>query len=86
MWRDPMDELIADLEGTVEAEPSRFNDQMPSFLDMQIWTQRFLRAMDAAEMAGTDLAEVDPTYDEEFAAFQARWPKWYGQDTSEGKK
>ena len=32
MWRDPMDELIADLDGVVGATPAPFTDQMPSFL------------------------------------------------------
>ena len=34
MWRDPMEELIADLEQVAPPEPSTFNDQMPSFTDM----------------------------------------------------
>ena len=78
MWRDPMDELIADLDAVVEATPPQFNDQMPSFTDLTYWGARSLRRFDTEE-EGKDPDEVDPTYEEEFAAFRARWPKFYKQ-------
>ena len=84
MWHDPMDELIADLEQVAPPEPSEFNDQMPSFTDMTYWGARSLRRLDA-EFDGKDPDEFDPTYEEEFAAFRARWPKLYKQDTPEKK-
>ena len=80
MWRDPMDELIADLEQVVEATPPQFNDQIPSLTDIQHFTARSLRRFDA-EWDGKDPDEVDPTYEEEFAEFRARWPRFYRQDT-----
>ena len=73
-----MDELIADLEKVVEAAPQQFNDQMPSIVDVQHFTARSLRRFDA-EWEGKDPDEVDPTYEEEFAEFRARWPKFYKQ-------
>ena len=78
MWRDPMDELIADLEQVAPPEPSTFNDQMPSFTDMTYWSARSLRRLDA-EWGGLDPDEVDPTFEEEFAEYRARWPKFYTQ-------
>ena len=78
MWRDPMDELIADLEQIAPPEPSEFNDQMPSFTDMTYWSARSLRRLDS-EWDGHDPDEVDPTFEEEFAEFRARWPKFYTQ-------
>ena len=76
----PMDELIADLEQVVEATPPQFNDQIPSLTDIQHFTARSLRRFDA-EWDGKDPDEVDPTYEEEFAEFRARWPRFYRQDT-----
>ncbi len=80
MWCDPMDELIADLDGIVEATPPQFTDQMPSFTDMTYWSARCLRCLDA-EWDGIDPDEVDPTFEEKFAEFRARWPRLYRQDT-----
>ena len=60
MWRDPMDELIADLETVVEATPPQFNDQTPSIVDIQHFIARDLRRADAWD--GTDPDAVDPTY------------------------
>ncbi len=79
MWRDPMDELIADLEQVVEATPPQFNDQIPSVTDVQHWNARILRRADA-EWDGKDPDELDPTYEQEWAAFQARWPHWCKRD------
>ena len=78
MWRDPMDELIADLDQVAEAKPQRFNDHIPPLEELQAWAARILRA-------GTDPAEIDPTREEELAAFQAKWPRWFKLDTSESK-
>ena len=74
MWRDPMDELVADLETVVEATPPQFNDQIPSITDIQHFIARDLRRFDA-EWEGKDPDEVDPTYEEEFAECRARWPQ-----------
>ncbi len=78
MWRDPMDELIADLDGVVEAAPPQFNDQMPSITDIQHFIAWDLRRLDA-EWEGKDPDAVDPTFEAEFAEFRARWPKFYTQ-------
>ena len=67
-----MDELIADLDAVVEATPPQFNNQMPSFTDITYWSARSLRRLDA-EWDGKDPDEFDPTYEEEFAEFRARW-------------
>ena len=64
-------------------EPSKFNDQMPSFTDLTYWAARSLRRFDAEE-EGKDPYEFDPTYEEEFAEFRALWPKFYRQDPPEG--
>ena len=79
MWRDPMDELIADLDGVVAATPPPCTDQLPSFMDMQPWNTRSLRRA-AADWDGVDPAAVNPTFEEEFAACRARWPRFYKQD------
>ena len=79
MWRDPIDELIADLDTVVEATPPQFNDQMPSITDVQHFIARDLRRADAWN--GIDPDAVDPTFEEEFAECRARWPKLYKQDT-----
>ena len=78
MWRDPMDQLIANLDAVVEATPPQFNDQIPSFTDRTYWSARDLRRLDA-NWEGKDPDEVDPTFEEEFAEFRARWPKFYKQ-------
>jgi len=77
MWRDPMDELIADLETVVEATPPQFNDQTPSIVDIQHFIARDLRRADVWD--GTDPDAVDPTYEEKFAECRARWPRFYMQ-------
>ena len=48
------------------------------FTDIQHWNTRILRHPDAGE-DGLDPDAVDPTYEEEFAAFRARWPQFYKQ-------
>ena len=78
-WRDPKVELIADLETVVEATPLPCTDQMLSITDMQHFTTRILRRLDAA-WDGIDPNAVDPPFEEEFAASRARWPRFYTQD------
>ena len=51
---------------------------MPSFTDITYWSARSLRRLDA-EWDGKDPDEFDPTYEEEFAEFRARWPRFYTQ-------
>ena len=85
MWRDSMDELIADLEQIVEVKPQRFNDHIPPLEELQAWASRTLLTAHAAERAGKDPAEIDPTFEEEFAAFQAKWPRFYKLETFERK-
>ena len=34
-----------------------------------------------AEWDGINPDEVDPTFEEEFAEFRTRWPRFYTQDT-----
>ena len=74
-----MDELIADLEGVVQATSPPCTDQLPSFTDMTYWSARSLRRADA-DWDGLDPDAVDPTFEEEFAEFRARWPRFYTQD------
>ena len=78
MWRDPLDELIADLDGVVGATSPPCTDQMPSFIDLQPWNTRILRRLDA-DWDWMDPAAVDPTFEEEFAEFRPRWPRFYRQ-------
>ena len=47
---------------------------------MQHWNTRILRRLDA-EWDGKDPDEFDPTFDEAFAEFRARWARFYRQDT-----
>ncbi len=42
------------------------------------WNTRSLRRFDA-EWDGLDPDAVDPTFEEEFAEFRARWPRFYTQ-------
>ena len=72
MWHDPMDALIADLDGVVEATPPPCTDQMPSFMDMRHRDTRILRRLDAAWDGSDPDDEVNPTFEEEFAASVGR--------------
>ena len=65
MWHDPLDALIADLDGVVEATPP-CTDQLPSFIDRQHFTTRILRRADTA-WDGIDPDAVDPMFEAEFA-------------------
>ena len=79
MWRDPMDELIADLERIVPPERPTFNDDTPPLEELQAWADRMFRLADA-DWDGIDPDEVDPTFEREFAEYRARWPRYYKQD------
>ena len=61
MWHDPMDELIVDLDGVIEAHRRKYTDQPAPFMDMQHWNTRILRRADA-ELDGVHPDdEVDPS-------------------------
>ena len=49
------------------------------FTDIQHWNTRILRRLDAAWDA-LDPDEVDPAFEEEFAASRARWPQFRAPD------
>ena len=76
MWHDPLDELITDLEDVLDSHPRRFNDHIPTFEELQAWADRTLRRADAA-WDGQDPDELDPSFEQEFAAFRAKWPRWF---------
>ena len=48
MWRDPMDELIADLEQVAPPEPSPFGGNKKDLVEWQKWACRLLRRVEAA--------------------------------------
>ena len=54
MWRDPMDELIDDLEQALPPERERFSER-PSHAEFCYWTDRMLysRPLTKADLDGT---------------------------------
>ena len=77
MWRDPMDELIGDLERVVPVEQQTEWGEL--LVEFQIWTDRILstplRPEDldgTAEPVTSDLAD-DPAFQD----FQRRWRAWF---------
>ncbi len=60
MWRDPMDELIADLEQVAPPEKSKFGGNPEDFVEVQEWTTRLLRRAEDAypDDVGYDDPEV----------------------------
>ncbi len=48
MWRDPMDELIADLEQVAPPEKSKFGGNSEDFVEWQKWSCRLLRRFEDA--------------------------------------
>ncbi len=65
------------LSSTSTSAPKR---AISCFPNVQHFIARILRHADTA-WDGKDPDEFDPTYEEEFAAFRARWPRFYRQDT-----
>ena len=77
MWRDPMDELIDDLERVLPAKQQTEWGEL--LVEFQIWTDRMLstplRPEDldgTAEPVTSDLAD-DPAFQD----FQRRWRAWF---------
>ena len=70
--------MVLSISAPARPAPPQFNNQLPSFKDIQHWNTRILRRLDAA-WDGLDPDAVDPTFDEEFAACRARWPRFYKQ-------
>ena len=77
MWRDPMDELIDDLERVLPAKQQTEWGEL--LVEFQIWTDRMLstplRPEDlggTAESVTSDLAD-DPAFQD----FQRRWRAWF---------
>ena len=48
MWRDPMDELIADLEQVESPEKSKFGGNPEDYTDWQKWNTRLVRRFEDA--------------------------------------
>ena len=48
MWRDPMDELIADLETVAPPERSKFGGNPEDLVEWQKWSTRVLRRFEDA--------------------------------------
>ncbi len=48
MWRDPMDELIADLEQIAPPEPSKFGGNSKDLVEVQQCNARLLRRFEDA--------------------------------------
>ncbi len=75
MWRDPIDELIDDLERVVPAEQQTEWGQMPSLVEITYWTDRVLsRPLTPADLDGTAKPEKSDLADD--PGFQAHLRKW----------
>ena len=81
MWRDPLDELIADLDKVIEPEPPDYG--VPSYDLWQLWFERLVPAvghgwtpmtLEEAEAAAARVRQ-DPS----FQAFEKRYPGWMGR-------
>ena len=69
MWRDPLDELIADLDRVIEPEPPDYG--VPSYDVWQLWFERLFQ--------GTEAETAATLRDPSFKAFEKRYPGWMGQ-------
>ena len=78
MWRDPMDELIDDLDRIVPAEREQV-PQMPSHAEFCYWTDRVLydRPLTPADLDGT-AKPVKEDYEDDpgFQAHMRKWREW----------
>ncbi len=79
MWRDPMDELIDDLDRVVPATQPTEWGQMPSFEETTYWTDRVLysRPMTKADLDGT-AKPVKEDYEDDpgFQTHMRKWREW----------
>ena len=79
MPRDPMDELIDDLDRVVPAEQPTEWGQMPSFVETTYWTDRVLysRPMTKADLDGT-AKPVKEDYEDDpgFLDHMRKWREW----------
>ena len=70
LWRDPLDELIDELDRTVPPAPIRAaRDQLPRLEDLQVIVAAILYS--EADADDTTLAETHPGYAEAVARLEA---------------
>ncbi len=81
MWRDPMHELIDDLEQILPAQRTRAWGERPPLEEIQYWTDRVLAAgklyMDSTgeiqcSETGMSALEADPGFQDHMR----RWEEW----------
>ncbi len=78
MWRDPMDELIVDLEQALPPERERFSER-PSHAEFCYWTDRMLysRPLTPADLNGTaERVKEDYEDDPAFQGHMRKWREW----------
>ncbi len=79
MWRDPMDELIDDLERVVPAQQQTPWGERPSFEETTFWTDKVLysRPMTKADLDGTaERVKEDYEDDPGFQNHMRKWREW----------
>ena len=88
MWRDPMDELIDDLDRVVPAKQQAEWGEMPSFEETTYWTDRVLysRPLTPADLDGT-AKPVKEDYEDDpgFQAHMRKWREWRARLDLEAK-
>ena len=79
MWRDPMNELIDDLDRVLPAKQPTEWGQMPSFEETTFWTDKVLysRPMTKADLDGT-AKPVKEDYEDDpgFQDHMRKWREW----------
>ena len=79
MWRDPIDELIDDLERVVPARQQTQWGKMPPLAELHYWTDRILhsRPITPEELDGTaEPVKGDYEDDPAFQDHIRRWREW----------
>ena len=77
MWRDPMDELIADLEQIAPRERSKFGGNSEDFTEWQLCNARLLRRADAAYP--DDVDQDDPEVQREARNMRRAMNRYVGR-------
>ena len=88
MWRDPMDELIDELDRIVPAKQPTPWGEMPSIVETQYWTDKVLysRPMTPADLDET-AKRVKEDYEDDpgFQDHMRQWREWQTRRELEAK-